>query len=117
MGRNDLIPLALMYPGGSGVLGEIRGLRHHGEANISAIGGRRRYRRRGTGRHSKIDSGHRLEHRLNYMGLVPGERVKVIQNSPASPVIIAVKGSRLVLSRGIAFHLMIKPDGEADDAC
>jgi Fe2+ transport system protein FeoA len=117
MGRNNLIPLALMSPGESGVLSEIRGLRHHGETTTSAIGGRRRYRRRGTGRHSKIDSGHRLEHRLNYMGLVPGERVMVIQNSPTSPVIIAVKGSRLVLSRGIAFHLIIKPDGAADGEC
>jgi|BarGraNGADG00312_2_1021985.scaffolds.fasta_scaffold01357_5 Fe2+ transport system protein FeoA len=117
MERNDLIPLALMSPGESGVLSEIRGLRHHGEANVSAIGGSRRYRRRGTGRHSKIDSGHRLEHRLNYMGLLPGEQVKVIQNSPANPVIIAVKGSRLVLSRGIAFHLIIKLDGEANGEC
>jgi len=43
--------------------------------------------------------------------------VKVIQNSPANPVIIAVKGSRLVLSRGIAFHLIIKLDGEANGEC
>jgi len=116
MGRSDLIPLALLSPGQSGVLGEIRGLRHHSEANPSAVGAGRRFRRNRPNRLSGIDSGHRLEHRLNYMGLVPGEQVKVVQNSPAGPVIIAVKGSRLVLSRGIAFHLMVRPNGETNDS-
>jgi len=117
MGHSELIPLALLRPGQGGVLGEIRGLRHHSEPNASAVGTGRRFRRNRSVCLSKADSGHRLEHRLNYMGLVPGEHVKVIQNSPAGPVIIAVKGSRLVLSRGIAFHLMVRPNGETNNSC
>lgn len=56
------------------------------------------------------ERGHRLEHRLNYMGLVPGEHVRVVQNNPPGQMIIAVKGTRLGLSRGIASRLMMRPD-------
>lgn len=109
MGPEALMPLALMQPGESGVLSEIRGLRRHPE------GGHEETRRHPSRRVRRLhldtrDKGHRLEHRLHYLGLVPGEPVRVVQNSPAGSVVVAVKDSRLCLGRGVAFRLMIRPD-------
>ena len=113
MAGSALMPLAMMMPGESGVLGEIRGLRHHLDGNVRTRGSHRP-RRGHRNRHLMTgDRGHRLEHRLNYMGLVPGEQLRVVQNTAPGPMIIAVKGSRLCLSRGVAFRLMMRPDGEA----
>ena len=108
-----LVPLAFMAPGQSGVLAEIRGLRHHfgGYDDRRDHAGPVPAYRRGHLFHS--DRGHRLEHRLNHMGLVPGERVRVIQNNNRGPVIVAVKESRLCLGRGIACKLLIRPDDPA----
>lgn len=112
MGDSRLVPLSMMMPGESGVLGEIRGMRHHQDGHIRARG--HRHARRGNREtHLKTcDRGHRLEHRLNYLGLLPGEHLRVVRNNAPGPMIIAVKGSRLCLSRGVAFHLMMRPDGE-----
>ena len=87
---------------------EIRGLRHHLDDGKPHTHMRptKRYRR---GHMFHTDRGHRLEHRLNYMGLVSGEPVKVIQNNAPGPVVVAVKGSRLCLGRGIACKLMVRP--------
>lgn len=110
-----LMPLAVMRSGDSGVLKDIRGLRHHDEHGARA--GARKHRVGNRERHLlTTDRGHQLEHRLNYMGLVPGVQVTVIQNTAPGPMIIAVKGSRLCLSRGVAIRLMIMPDAEGGDA-
>jgi Fe2+ transport system protein FeoA len=106
------MPLALMRPGEGGVLTEIRGLRHLTDGDGRRGGMRPRSRRRS--RHLG-DPGHRLEHRLNYMGLVPGEAVTVMQNSAKGPLVIAVKGSRLCLARGIAFKLLVTPTTDNRD--
>jgi ferrous iron transport protein A len=111
MSASGLIPLGFMQPGECGVLSEIRGLRHHNlEESGRAHAGPSKGYRRGHLFHS--DRGHRLEHRLNHMGLVPGARVKVMQNNAPGPVIVAVKGSRLCLGRGIACKVMVDPDGD-----
>lgn len=108
MSDNHLVPLGFMSPGESGILKEIRGLRHHLDNGRRDTSMRRTKRyRRGHMHHS--DRGHRLEHRLNYMGLVPGEPIKVMQNNAPGPVVVAVKGSRLCLGRGIACKLMVSP--------
>jgi ferrous iron transport protein A len=111
MSVRGLIPLGFMQPGEGGVLSEIRGLRHHnlGGSPECHAGPSKGYRR---GHLFHGDRGHRLEHRLNHMGLVPGARVKVMQNNAPGPVIVAVKGSRLCLGRGIACKLMVDPDGD-----
>ena len=120
MSDKQLIPLGFMRPGEGGILAEIRGLRHHLDDSRGPrghAGPTKRYRR---GHMFHTDRGHRLEHRLNYMGLVPGEPVKVVQNNAPGPVVVAVKGSRLCLGRGIACKLMVRPGrddpgaGEAD---
>jgi len=109
---NRLVPLAMMMPGEGGVIREMRGVRHHLDGHIRA----KRHRRPPRGHrdpHLKTcDRGHRLEHRLNHLGLLPGEQLRVVRNSAPGPMIIAVKGSRLCISRGVAFHLMVEPDRE-----
>lgn len=109
------VPLAFMCAGESGTLEEIRGLRHHVDKGLGPDNNRpfKRYRRAHLFHH---DKGHRLEHRLNYMGLVPGQRVKVMKNNAPGPVIVAVKDSRLCLGRGVASKLMINPDDGGPDS-
>jgi len=49
-----------------------------------------------------IDAGGGLEARLAAMGLLPGVELEVIRNPMSGPFIIEVKGTRLVLGRGMA---------------
>ena len=103
-----LVPLGFMGPGDGGELVEIRGLRHHDDSGTGKghAGPSKGYKRAHL-LHS--DKGHRLEHRLNYMGLVPGADVTVLQNNAPGPIIVAVKGSRLCLGRGVACKIMVRP--------
>lgn len=54
-----------------------------------------------------VNAGRGLQGRLAAMGLVPGAEVDVIMNSPRGPFIVAVKGSRIALSRGMAQKIMV----------
>jgi len=54
-----------------------------------------------------VDSGRGLQGRLASMGLVPGVPVDVILNSPRGPFIVAVKGSRIMLGRGMAGKITV----------
>lgn len=107
-----MVPLGFMSRGQTGRLAEIRGPRHHehGGAEIPHAGPTKGYRR---GHMFHSDRGHRLEHRLNHMGLVPGARVEVVQNNAPGPVIVAVKDTRICLGRGIANRVMVQPDMDA----
>jgi Fe2+ transport system protein FeoA len=98
-----VMPLAFMRPGDGGTLVEIRGLRHRVGDVGRALGEQK-------GRFFHADRGHRLEHRLNNMGLIPGASLKVVQNNAPGPIILAVKDSRLCLGRAIAGKLMVRPE-------
>ncbi|MCJ7652069.1 MAG: ferrous iron transport protein A [Actinobacteria bacterium] len=100
----ELMPLAFMRPGEGGVLAEIRGLKHRVGEVGRALGDQK-------GRFFHPGRGHRLEHRLNNLGLVPGAPLKVVQNNAPGPIIVAVKDSRLCLGRAIAGKLMVRPGG------
>ncbi len=52
--------------------------------------------------------GRRLSRRLAEMGLVPGERMEVLNRGPG-PFIVAVKGTRLLLGRGMADRVLVRP--------
>jgi len=52
--------------------------------------------------------GRRLSRRLAEMGLVPGERMQVLNRGPG-PFIVAVKGTRLLLGRGMAERILVRP--------
>jgi Fe2+ transport system protein FeoA len=54
-----------------------------------------------------VDSGQGLKGRLAAMGLVPGVPVDVILNAPRGPFIVAVKGSRVMLGRGMAGKIIV----------
>ena len=55
----------------------------------------------------KINGGLNLLSRLNAMGLVPGEIVKVIYQAYGGPMTLAVKGVRIALGRGIAHKIEV----------
>ena len=54
-----------------------------------------------------VEAGHGLRGRLAAMGLVPGVEIEVVRNSFNGPFIIALKGSRLILGRGMAYKIMV----------
>lgn len=56
-----------------------------------------------------INAGRGLRRRLLAMGIVPGEPVRVVRAERAGPVIISVKGSRVMLGRGMAAKILIRP--------
>ena len=81
------IPLAMMNPGESGVVEEVR----------SIVAAAKPARKRS------------LEHRLNAMGLSTGTRVTVLQNGLGGHLIVAAGGTRLCLDRSVALRLIIMP--------
>lgn len=54
-----------------------------------------------------VRAGHKLETRLAAMGLIPGVELLVINNSHNGPFIVEVKGSRLILGRGMAHKIVV----------
>jgi ferrous iron transport protein A len=54
-----------------------------------------------------VEACHGLQSRLAAMGLVPGVEIEVLGNSPHGPFLIAVKGSRIMLGRGMAQKIVI----------
>jgi ferrous iron transport protein A len=57
----------------------------------------------------KIDAGAGLKSRLSALGLLPGTEFKVINNSHPGPFVISLKGSRLMLGRGMAAKIFVRP--------
>ncbi len=54
--------------------------------------------------------GRRFHNRLEELGLKPGSEVHIIQNEFPGPLIISINGGkRLVLGKGMAMHIMVKP--------
>ncbi|HDN79389.1 MAG: hypothetical protein DRI61_10460 [Chloroflexi bacterium] len=50
-----------------------------------------------------------IRYRLAEMGLNPGVRIRVIQSDfRGGPILIAVRGSRLALGRGMAHKVMVR---------
>ena len=54
-----------------------------------------------------IEGGRNLKSRLASMGLIPGVEIKVVRHSSTGPFIVVVKGTRLVLGRGMAQKIMV----------
>ncbi|MDD5134296.1 MAG: ferrous iron transport protein A [Phycisphaerae bacterium] len=57
----------------------------------------------------KIDAGAALKSRLSAMGLLPGTQFKVINNGHPGPFVISLKGSRIMLGRGMAAKIFVRP--------
>ncbi|MCE5270989.1 ferrous iron transport protein A [bacterium] len=54
-----------------------------------------------------IDGGCTLQSRLATLGLIPGTPIEVVRNTSHGPFVVEVKGSRLVLGRGMANQIMV----------
>lgn len=55
-----------------------------------------------------IHGGQELKARLTAMGIMPGARLRVMRNASRGPFIVAVKGSRVMLGRGMAQKLEVR---------
>jgi len=59
---------------------------------------------------SAIVGGREATKRLSDLGLTPETRLKILRKAPFwGPLEIEVRGSRLVIGRGIASKVMVKP--------
>jgi len=56
----------------------------------------------------KITGGRQLRGRLAALGLLPGTELEVVQNSGTGPFVVAVKGSRIVIGRGMASRIEVE---------
>ena len=56
----------------------------------------------------QAEAGQGLKARLAAMGLIPGEPLEVVRNSLSGPLIIVVKGSRIMLGRGMTHRIMVE---------
>ena len=54
-----------------------------------------------------VDAGHGLQGRLAATGLVPGVEIEVLRNSMHGPFLVEVKGSRIMLGRGMAHKIIV----------
>ncbi len=54
-----------------------------------------------------VRAGRGLVQRLAEMGFVPGVEIEVVNNGTPGPIVVIVKGSRLVLGRGMAQKMMV----------
>ena len=52
--------------------------------------------------------GQGLSHRLAEMGLTPGESMEVLNRGPG-PFIVTVRGTRLILGRGMVGRIYVQP--------
>ena len=59
----------------------------------------------------KVQAGHSLKHRLAAMGLLANTTIKVLRNEGKGQLIVSVKGSKVVLGRGMSEKIMVEPAG------
>ncbi|MBN1288903.1 MAG: ferrous iron transport protein A [Actinobacteria bacterium] len=107
MSADIKMPLGFMNSGESGVIEEIRGMRH--PAMECEVEHPHRISRWGQLRmHPQhANRGKKLENRLVCMGIVPGESIQIVKNSAPGPVIVAIKDTRLCLDRALACKIMV----------
>ena len=56
---------------------------------------------------ASIEAGRGLNSRLASMGLLPNAEITVVNNSHPGPFVIRVKGTRMMLGRGMAHKIMV----------
>jgi Fe2+ transport system protein FeoA len=55
-----------------------------------------------------IDAGRGLNSRLAAMGLVADTELRVVSNGHPGPFVLIVKGTKVVLGRGVAQKIMVR---------
>lgn len=58
-----------------------------------------------------LDGGQRFREKIYSMGLNPGAKFKIIQNSGHGPIEIEVRQTKLAIGRGMASRIKIKENG------
>ena len=58
----------------------------------------------------RINAGKNLKGRLTAMGLIPGVEITVVNNSHSGPFVISVRGSKMMLGRGVVHKLLVSQD-------
>jgi len=56
---------------------------------------------------TRVNAGQGLNSRLASMGLLPNVEITVVRNGHPGPFVISVKGSKMMLGRGIANKIMV----------
>jgi ferrous iron transport protein A len=56
----------------------------------------------------RVEAGHGLKHRLAAMGLLPNTKIKLLRNEGKGQLIISVKGTKVVLGRGMSEKIMVE---------
>ena len=56
----------------------------------------------------EINAGHKLVHRMAELGLTHGVTLQVLQGA-GGPMLVAVRGSRIAIGRGMAHKMMVTP--------
>jgi len=56
----------------------------------------------------RINAGNGLCERLSAMGLVPGATLEILSDGHKGPMIVSVKGSRIILGRGMALKVLVE---------
>ncbi|MDD5748006.1 MAG: FeoA family protein [Actinomycetota bacterium] len=108
MSQNEQIPLAFLTEGEVGTVAGFRGMRHQGTRSEGEYSREAKQYRRGHLHHS--DRGHRIEHRLQQMGIQVGKKIRVIANNAPGPILVASGDTRICLGRGLAMHIMVRLD-------
>ncbi len=87
-------PLGILGKGEVGEVVRLRGERH------AATGGH------GHGSHH--GNGWQTGKRLAEMGFAPGQRIEIIENNPAMPMLVSVQNGRIAIDRSIAMQIMVR---------
>lgn len=107
MSPDRQIPLGFMSSGESGLIDEIKGICRSPQECPVEHPHRLFIQKRFAVLPSHGNRKQKLESRLNCMGIIPGEKIQVVRNSPPGPVIVAIKDTRLCLDRALACKIMV----------
>jgi len=55
----------------------------------------------------RVEGGHGFRRRLAELGMTPGTPIKVLRNELNSPLVVELRGSRLMLGRGVADRILV----------
>lgn len=55
-----------------------------------------------------VNGGQGAEQRLMDLGLIPGERLKILNNPGHGPVTVLIKGAKVALGHGLAEKIMVE---------
>jgi ferrous iron transport protein A len=64
---------------------------------------------------ASIEAGRGLNSRLASMGILPNVEITVVSNGHPGPFVISVKGSKMMLGRGMAHKIMVRGCSEKEN--